>query len=296
MPPPQRSADAYIRSPLVMPKPKFIELESGLSIPILYEDRSLLAIDKPAGWMLAPGEWQDTSRNLFAALVASIRSRDFWARSRNLRYLRHVHRLDADTSGVLLLAKSPGALATYSRLFETRQVDKVYLAVVRGQPTRGGWACRLKLASDPEKVGTVKVDSRNGKESETHFQVLQQGTDASNEPIALVLARPVTGRTHQIRVHLAESGHPVLGDALYSPPASGRRPTQEGSKASKPSNISFHVSRLTPPPLALRAVRLSYVDPFVHRRVRILAPTDEFIRAYGFNEISNDAVDQAIRD
>jgi len=195
-----------------MAKPNQIELQTGERIPILYEDRSVLAIDKPRGWMLAPVSWHNTGRNLQAALMSSIAARDFWARSRNLKYLRFVHRLDADTSGILLLAKSPGAVDTFGSLFESRNMEKVYLAVVRGAPKQSEWTCRRKLAPDPSARGTMKVDARHGKEAETHFRVLQ-----SDGKTTLVEARPVTGRTHQIRVHLAESGHPVVGDGLYGP-------------------------------------------------------------------------------
>src|SRR5213593_2527572 len=103
-----------------MAKTSYIELGSGEQIPILYEDRSVLAIDKPRGWMLVPFSWQRTDRNLQAALSSSIAAKDFWARSRNIRFLRFVHRLDAETTGVLLFAKSPGATKSYSRLFESR--------------------------------------------------------------------------------------------------------------------------------------------------------------------------------
>ncbi len=96
-----------------MPKTNFIELEDCEPIPILYEDRSVIAIDKPPGWMLIPHSWQKTTRNLQAAIASSIAGRDFWARSRSLKFLRHVHRLDADTSGVLLFAKSFGAVQNY---------------------------------------------------------------------------------------------------------------------------------------------------------------------------------------
>jgi RluA family pseudouridine synthase len=193
-----------------MAKPDHIELPTGERIPILYEDRSVLAIDKPAGWMLVPFSWQKTSRNLQAALTSSIGAGDFWARSRGLKYLRFVHRLDADTSGVLLLGKSPGALNSLGALFEGRRMEKVYLAVVCGAPAQSEWTCRLKLAPDPGEVGRMKADARHGKDAETHFLLLQTRDQAS-----LVEARPVTGRTHQIRVHLAEFGHPVVGDMLY---------------------------------------------------------------------------------
>src|SRR5215471_9904891 len=127
-----------------MAKPNVIELLSGEEIPILFEDRSVIAIDKPAGWMLAPSGWKDTGRNLQTELEASIRAKAFWARSRNLKFLRFVHRLDADTTGVLLLARSPGALRSYSAIFESREMEKVYLAIVLGVPTQQKWSCNLK--------------------------------------------------------------------------------------------------------------------------------------------------------
>jgi len=238
-----------------VPKPDHVQLPTGESIPILYEDRAVLAIDKPRGWMLVPFSWQRTGRNLQAALTSSIAGGDFWARSRSLRYLRFVHRLDADTSGVLLFAKSPGAVKTFSALFESRKMEKVYLAVVRGRPQPGEWTCRLRLAPDPKAVGKIKVDARHGKEAETHFRVLQ-----SKEGATLVEARPLTGRTHQIRVHLAESGCPVVGDPLY-----GLRSAEEDCE------------------MGLRAICLAYVDPFVRRRVAIRAPVVEFAREYGFD-------------
>src|SRR3954449_6941591 len=89
-----------------MAKPNFIELPTGENISILYEDRSVLAIDKPRGWMLVPASWQKTNRNLQMALTSSIAAKDFWARSRNLKFLRFVHRLDTDTTGTLLFARS----------------------------------------------------------------------------------------------------------------------------------------------------------------------------------------------
>ncbi len=275
-----------------MAKPNFIELPGCEPIPILYENRSALAIDKPPGWMLAPVAWQNTSRNLQAAIESSIAAHDFWARSRGLKFLRHVHRLDADTSGVLLFAKSPGAVKRYFDLFESRRMEKTYLAVVVGEPKQNEWTCELKLAPEKKRFRKMKVDDRFGKESETHFRVLQNVSEyewsavnpsdsgvrrhvgalksgdvsphstigsrgRSPHQLTLIEARPVTGRTHQIRVHLAESGLPVVGDELYG----------------KSENEL---------PLGLRAVRLAYVDPFTKRRVDIRAPTEEFLKEFGF--------------
>ncbi len=237
-----------------MSKPDCIELPTGERIPILYEDRSVLAIDKPRGWILVPSSWQKTNWNLQAALTSSIAAGDFWARSRGLRFLRFVHRLDGDTTGILLLAKSAGAVNIYGTLFESRKMEKMYLAVVQGVPRQREWVCRKKLAPDRRERGRMKVDEQRGKEAETRFRMLQDRNGR-----ALIEARPVTGRTHQIRVHLAESGHPVVGDELY-----GRRIA--GKKIE----------------LGLRAVGLSYVDPFTRRQVRIRAPETEFLQEYGF--------------
>jgi 23S rRNA-/tRNA-specific pseudouridylate synthase len=297
-------------------KPNFIELPGCEPIPILYEDRTVIAVDKPRGWMLAPVAWQNTSRNLQAAIESSIAAHDFWAQSRGLKFLRHVHRLDADTSGVLLLAKSPGAVKRFFDLFESRKMEKTYLAVVVGEPKKNEWTCELKLAPDKKRFRKMKVDERFGKEAETHFRVLQSlsgyGVTSSTPSdfgvrrhvgalksgdtsphstrglrlrgdraataaqargrsphqsrvfetrgrFSLIEARPVTGRTHQIRVHLAEAGLPVVGDELYG---KGRGDA----------------------PLGLRAVRLTYIDPFMKRRVDIHAPTEKFLKEFGFSK------------
>src|SRR5579864_2302812 len=112
-----------------MARPNSIELPDCKPMPILYEDRAALAIDKPRGWMLVPHTWQRTARNLQAAITSSITGGDFWARSRGLKFLRYVHRLDADTSGVLLFAKSIGAVDSLGDMFESRRMEKMYLAV-----------------------------------------------------------------------------------------------------------------------------------------------------------------------
>jgi RluA family pseudouridine synthase len=243
-------------------KPDHIELPTGERIAILYEDRSVMAIDKPRDWMLVPFSWQKTNRNLQAALTSSIAARDFWARSRGLRYLRFVHRLDAETTGILLLAKSQGAVVSYGALFESRKMEKIYLAVVTGAPKQTEWTCRLKIGQDAEEHGRMRVDPRHGKDAETHFRVLQA------RQTALVEARPLTGRTHQIRVHLAASGHPVIGDDLYGQ----SEPAQTAQRRGKP----------TPTNMGLRAIALSYFDPFTRRRVEIRAPIEAFVREYGF--------------
>ena len=236
-----------------MAKPNFIELPGCEPIPILFEDRSVIAIDKPRGWMLVPDSWRQTNWNLQTAIDSSIRADDFWARSRNLRYLRHVHRLDADTSGVMLFAKSEGAMRAMGEMFESRRMEKTYLAVVAGVPKEKVWTCELPIGPDPKNFGKMRVDlSEEGRESETRFRVL-----AGNDRFTLIEASPLTGRTHQIRLHLAESGSPIMCDELYGRVEAGFR-------------------------LGLRAVRLAYQDTFTRRSVNIIAPAENFLREYGF--------------
>ncbi len=240
-----------------MAKPPFIELADAPPIPILFEDRSVIAIDKPAGWMLVPHSWQRTGWNLQAAISSSINAGHYWARSRNLKFLRYIHRLDADTSGVLLFGKSFGAVETYGDLFQSRQMEKRYLAIVHGKPRSPDWTCNLPLGSDPQAIGRVHVDDEEGKDCETFFRVLR-----SKGNFTLVEAHPLTGRQHQIRVHLSATGHGIMGDPLYGP--------------------SAEEMPYTRPPLALRSVELAYRDPFTKRPVRIQASADEWLKTYGW--------------
>jgi 23S rRNA-/tRNA-specific pseudouridylate synthase len=131
-------------------------------------------------------------------------------------------------------------------------MEKTYLAVVAGEPKQNEWTCELKLAPDKQRFHKMKVDSLHGKDCKTHFRVIEKIPG-----LTLIECRPVTGRTHQIRVHLAESGCPIVSDELY-----GR---QTGELE-----------------VGLRAVRLAYTDPFTRKPVEIIAPTKYFLKDYGF--------------
>lgn len=236
-------------------------------MPILYEDRSVLAIDKPEGWLLAPSHWRRTSRNLQAVLESDLLAGAYWARARQLKFLRFVHRLDAETSGVLLLAKSRGAVAPLSALFERREVEKRYLAVVQGLPRRPRWRCCEAIGEDPNEPGRQRVDRRAGKAAETSFRVIETRRHPRWGDITLLEALPLTGRTHQIRVHLFAARHPVVGDLLYG---GWLGPRDFADRAGASS-------------LALRAIGLRYTDPFTRRHVSITAPWEAFARRYGFD-------------
>jgi len=245
-------------------------------IPILFEDRAVLAIDKPAGWMLIPFTWQRTNRNLQTAIESSIAAGHFWARARNLKYLRHVHRLDAETTGILLFAKSQGALDTLGDLFEQRQMEKVYLAVVAGRPKQAQWACHQAIGPVPGQFGRMQIDPRGGKAAETAFKVLE-----SLEDRTLLECRPVTGRTHQIRVHLLAAGLSIIGDPLYGGTDKPLVPPRRaiGSQEGSASRLQSHDVRF---PMGLRAVKLGFTNPFTRKRVLIKAPPAEFLQAFGF--------------
>jgi 23S rRNA-/tRNA-specific pseudouridylate synthase len=154
---------------------------------------------------------------------------------------------------VMLFAKSEGAMRAMGEMFESRRMEKTYLAVVEGVPREKEWTCGLPLGPDPKNFGKMRVDtSEEGKQAETHFRAL-----TSNERFTLIEANPLTGRTHQIRVHLAQSGCPIMCDELY-----GR------------VEKCFR--------LGLRAVRLAFMDTFTSRPVSIIAPTESFLKEFGF--------------
>lgn len=164
---------------------------------ILFENDDVLVVDKPAGRDVIP------SRDPRALPCL----RDAWAGERGRLWV--VHRLDRDTSGVLLFAKTPAAHRRWNDAFEQRRVQKTYVAIARGTLPNEG------VLTDPLREfgsGRVGVDPR-GKPCETRFRLLSSGGGAQ-----LVEVKPVTGRRHQIRAHFARAGSPIDGDPLYGPP------------------------------------------------------------------------------
>ena len=175
----------------------------------LFEDAHLLAIDKPARLLTSPDRYDPARPNLMRLLLDAVAAGKPWAKARGLTYIANAHRLDFETTGILLLAKDRPALVTLANHFGSELPKKTYVALVQGGPDRDEFMVDASIAADRFKPGVMRT-SRDGKRSLTHFKVLERFAGCT-----LVACRPHTGRTHQIRVHLKHAGHPIYGDGLY---------------------------------------------------------------------------------
>ena len=181
-------------------------------IAVLFEDEHLLALDKPSGLLTSPDRYDAERPNLMRLLHDGIAAGKPWARERNLTYLSNAHRLDFETSGIILLAKNKPALVQLANLFGTDKPAKKYVALARGEPAETHFEVSVKLAPHPVKLGMMRADFKGGKNARTVFDVLENFTRFG---YALLGCRPITGRTHQIRVHAAHVGLKIVGDELY---------------------------------------------------------------------------------
>lgn len=177
------------------------------AIDPLYADDTLLVFDKPSGLLAVPGRGPD-KQDCLAARVQS-------------RYpdALIVHRLDMATSGLMVLARGPAAQRALSMAFAAREVNKRYLAVVAGRleaPPEAWGVIDLPIIADWPNRPLRIIDHQHGKPSITRWRVLGYAESGSCTRVEL---EPVTGRSHQLRLHLRELGHPILGDTLYAPAA-----------------------------------------------------------------------------
>lgn len=238
---------------------------------IVYEDDALIAFDKPSGLLVAPDRWDHGKRNL-AALAHEHYGEE----------CGNAHRLDRETSGVVVFAKTLPALRTLTEQFEAHTVEKRYLALVSPLPRVAAGQITHALSTDDRKPGTMKIDPR-GKPASTQYQVTEQWP-ARVGRYALVELRPLTGRTHQLRVHLASLGAPIIGDATYGGKSGlllseiKRRSYREGKTAERPL-----LERL-----ALHAEQITLTHPTTGERLTIraelppdMAQTLEALRRYG---------------
>lgn len=227
------------------------------TLPLLYSDDSLLAVDKPSGMLSIPDRYDPD------APVAASELHAAWGR------LFVVHRLDKDTSGVLVYARNPDAHRALSAAFESRSVAKVYRALVRGAPDWDEIRCDLPLRPDGDRLHRTIVDAHKGKGSATAFHLISRYKN-----YALVEARPETGRTHQVRVHLAALGHPCLCDPLY-----GDGDPLLLSKLKRRWKGDPYEERPLLARAALHALSAAFPHPMTGEELRIEAPLAKDMRA-----------------
>lgn len=171
-----------------------------MDIEVLHADDAMIVVAKPAGLLAVPGRGSDKLD------CAAARVQRHWPDA------RVVHRLDMATSGLLVFARGPEAQRRLSAAFAERAVSKRYVARVHGEVAGGQGEIALPLAADWPNRPRQKVDLAQGKPSLTRWRVLERETSCTR--LAL---EPVTGRSHQLRVHCLAAGHPIVGDSLYGP-------------------------------------------------------------------------------
>ncbi|WP_300435379.1 RluA family pseudouridine synthase [uncultured Mameliella sp.] len=175
--------------------------------PVLYEDADLLVVDKPAGLLSVPGKGEDLQDCLLSRL------------ERAFPTVRLVHRLDRDTSGVMIFALTPHAQRHLGNQFETRKTKKTYLARLHGHLEPATGEVDLPLIVDWPNRPRQMVCHETGKPALTGWKVLKSGEGETR-----VRLFPHTGRSHQLRVHTLALGHPILGDTLYAPETADQYP------------------------------------------------------------------------
>jgi 23S rRNA pseudouridine955/2504/2580 synthase len=224
-----------------------LNVVAKLEKQILFEDERLIVINKPSGMAVHGGS------GLSFGLIEAMR-----ALRPDARMLELVHRLDRDTSGCLVIAKKRSALRNLHEQLRNKTVQKFYHALVKGK-----WSSKITKVTESLKKNDLKsgervvvVDNINGKESETRFKVLQQYENAT-----LIRAFPVTGRTHQIRVHCQIKGHSIACDAKYGNEAFDEEMKKIGLKR-----------------LFLHAASIEFTHPLSNERIKIEAPLDDSLQ------------------
>ena len=216
---------------------------------IIYQDKFIVAIDKPSGWVTLYSDGRPTLLQKWLRKEGIVKEEEKKGEFKKRTGI--IHRLDRDTSGVLLVAKAPTVLATFRRLFKERKIKKEYLALVRGKtPRKGEIKAPIKRERDFWRVAP------GGRMAITKFSCLNYLTNKKGEEFSFLKIRILTGRTHQIRVHFRYLGYPLVGDKIYG---SGKE--------------SF-------PRLFLHAFRLSFFHPFLKRRVTITSPLPEELQKW----------------
>ena len=222
-------------------KPALLEPAVNADVKVLYEDEALLVLQKPAPLPMHEGGrfCRNTLQYLLNKALHPLKP-------------RAIHRLDANTTGVVLFAKTRHFARLVQPQFEHGEVEKVYLTRVEGHPAADAFVCDAPVSAEAGKLGGREI-ADNGQAALTEFRVLSRDADDS----ALVEARPRTGRTNQIRLHLRHTGHAIRGDAAY--------PAQGGTGETQTLPVDA-------PPLCLHAWRLTLRHPLTGKRITVEAP------------------------
>lgn len=221
------------------------------SLPlVIFEDEAIIAFDKPSGLLIAPDRWDKSRVNLMGLV-----------HERMGHGVANVHRIDADTSGLVLCAKTKPALDFLSGQFQSKTVEKTYHALVVGSPPLDAYTVDFVLKEDEAAPGRMCVVKKHGKASVTEFKVLERFGAFSH-----LECRPLTGRTHQIRIHLSASGTPILNDPFYGNDTalllSGLKRGYKGRADERPL-----IARL-----ALHAGGLTFTHPVSRERMTLISP------------------------
>ncbi len=245
------------------PTPAHTLLPEDLDVPLLYQDESVLVVDKPAGLVVHPAAGHRDGTLVNALLPALEGAADEDAPDRP----GIVHRLDRGTSGLLVVARTPDAVAHLSAQFAEHSVERLYLALVWGAPRDLSGTIDAPLGRHPTERRRFAV-TRDGRRAVTHYQTLQTAriqVSRAVVTVSLLQCRLETGRTHQVRVHLAHLGHPVLCDPLY-----GRRgaPPEPLFSALEPIDHQL-----------LHARRLAFTHPVSGERMSFESPPPADFRA-----------------
>jgi 23S rRNA pseudouridine1911/1915/1917 synthase len=183
-------------------------MPDDIEIPVIYEDDDVVVMDKPAGILTHSKGAINNEATVASFLKKKITDSNLVSNRAGI-----VHRLDRATSGVIVGAKNADALAKLQKQFSQRKTKKTYLAIVEGVPEIKEAVIDAPILRNPKKPQTFKID-RAGKPSQTHYKVVKE-IKRDEQKYSLLELSPATGRTHQLRVHMAYVGHPIVGDIVY---------------------------------------------------------------------------------
>lgn len=243
----------------------------NIPLDVVFEDKYLAVINKPAGMMVHAGAGETEDARNSNTLVNALLFR-FNSLSSTGGELRPgiVHRLDKETSGLIVVAKSDAAHAKLADLFSSRQIRKTYIALVHGRIERDKGSITASVSRDPlRRTRMTTKPAENSRTAVSHYEVAQR-LETRFGKFTLVRVRIETGRTHQIRVHMASIGHPVVGDTLYG--ASGQLTEQQTAAGSRAVRRKNEPERLKLNRNFLHAARLEFIHPFTGKPLELEAP------------------------